>query len=189
MPDTTTPATSAAAVEDQLADMLRHHELERFYTEEAAMLDDRRFDEWVTLFTDDAHYFMPIRRTRTRKELDKEFTQPGEVAFFDDNKALLESRVVKLATGRSWSEDPPSRTRHLITNVRITEGDASVEGGEMTVWTNFHLHRTRLVAEVDDFFGCRSDTLRRVDGELRIARRFIYLDQTVLTAPNLTVFF
>jgi hypothetical protein len=42
------------------------------------------------VFTDDARYFMPIRRTRMQRELDKEFTQPGEMAFFDDDKRLLE---------------------------------------------------------------------------------------------------
>ena len=58
-------------------------EVEEFLFREAALLDDRRFEEWVDLFTDDTHYFMPIRRTRGRRELAKEFTQPGEMAFFD----------------------------------------------------------------------------------------------------------
>ena len=44
----------------------------------------------------DAHYFMPIRRTRMLRELDKEFTRPGEMAFFDDTKTLLAGRIEKL---------------------------------------------------------------------------------------------
>jgi 3-phenylpropionate/cinnamic acid dioxygenase small subunit len=65
------------------------------------------------------------------------------MAFFDDTKGTLARRVKKLATGRSWSEDPPSRTRHLITNVRIVE----TRGDELDVDSNFHLYRTRLKSE------------------------------------------
>src|SRR5215510_6660484 len=102
------------ASDSLMSAMLLQFEVERFLYHEAALLDARRFEEWIELFSDDAHYFMPIRRTRTRQELDREFTKPGEMAFFDDSKQVLLRRVKKLATGRSWSEDPPSRTRHLI---------------------------------------------------------------------------
>ncbi len=48
---------------------------------EAALLDDRRFGEWLALFAEDAHYWMPIRRTMTSNALDQEFTAPGAMAF------------------------------------------------------------------------------------------------------------
>src|ERR1044071_6935175 len=127
------PATSSEDgsmdSQERIAAAVRQFEVERFYYDEAALLDAHRYEEWLTLFTEDARYFMPIRRTRMQRELDKEFTQPGEMAFFDDNKAQLAGRVNKLATGKSWSEDPPSRTRHMITNVRVVEDD----GTELTV--------------------------------------------------------
>ena len=129
--------------EDRIAAMLLHYEVERFYYDEAALLDSHRYEEWLALFSDDAHYFMPIRRTRMLRELDKEFTRPGEMAFFDDTKTLLAGRIIKLGSGRSWAEDPPSRTRHLITNVRITKD----EGRTLEVESNFHLYRTRLNSE------------------------------------------
>ncbi len=169
----------------ELSEMLRQHQVEQFYFRESALLDGREYQAWVDLFTDDTHYFMPIRRTRSTKELDREFTKPGEMAFFDDTKALLDGRIMKLATGRSWSEDPPSRTRHLITNVRVTADD----GSELEVASNFHLYRTRLNNEEDHWIGSRADLLRRDGDDLRIARRYIYLEQTVLTAANLSVFF
>lgn len=170
---------------DRLAAMLRQFEVEQFLYNEAALLDARRFEDWLTLFTDDARYFMPIRRTRTRDELDREFTQPGEMAFFDDTKGMLARRVKKLATGRSWSEDPPSRTRHMITNVRIVEARES----ELDVESNFHLYRTRLKSEEASWIGSRRDTLRRVGDAFHIARRTIYLEQTVLLSSNLSNFF
>src|SRR5947209_15510847 len=129
------------------------HEIEQFLYEEAALLDDRKLHEWVDLFTEDTHYWMPIRRTRTVDQLDQEFTPPDGMAFFDDDKNLLEMRIKKLDTGYSWSEDPPSRTRHLITNVRIAEQN----GDELTVHSNFLLYRTRLETQMDMWVGTRKD--------------------------------
>ena len=171
--------------EDRIAAMLLHHEVERFYYDEAALLDAHRYDEWLALFTDDAHYFMPIRRTRTLREMDKEFTRPGEMAFFDDTRMLLAGRIAKLKTGRSWAEDPPSRTRHLITNIRIVKDD----GRSLEVESNFHVYRTRLNSEETSWIGSRRDVLRRVDDSFQIADRKIFLEQTVLLSRNLSNFF
>jgi biphenyl 2,3-dioxygenase subunit beta len=165
--------------------LLLQYEVEQFYYQEAALLDARRFDEWLELLTPDIHYWMPIRRTVTLANADREFTKPGDMAFFDDDKALLEARVRKLGTGFSWSEDPPSRTRHMIHNIRVLEET----GDELAVESNFHLYRTRLDSEEDSWIGLRRDRLRRVDGKLRIARRHIFLEQTLILSRNLSNFF
>jgi biphenyl 2,3-dioxygenase beta subunit len=165
--------------------LLLQYEVEQFYYQEAALLDARRFDEWLELLTPDIHYWMPIRRTVTLANADREFTKPGDMAFFDDDKSLLEARVRKLGTGFSWSEDPPSRTRHMIHNVRVLEET----GDELAVESNFHLYRTRLESEEDSWIGLRRDRLRRVDGKLRIARRHIFLEQTLILSRNLSNFF
>lgn len=166
-------------------DINLQHQLEQFYYDEAAALDERRYSDWVTLFTDDAHYFVPIRRTRTVDELDKEFTNPGDMAYYDDDKAMLEARVRKLETGYSWSEDPPSRTRHCISNVRLIKEDS----GELTVESNFMLYRTRLNSEEDLWVGMRRDQLRRENGSFVVADRKVFLDQTVILSRNLSNFF
>lgn len=167
------------------ARMRRQFAVEQFYFAEAALLDAHRYEEWLGLFTDDTHYFVPIRRTKSRRELADEFTRPGDMALFDENKTFLEGRVKKLMTGRSWSEDPPSRTRRLITNVRVNADD----GNELTVESNFHLYRTRLKSEEDSWIGSRVDTLRRIDATFQIASRVVHLEQTVLLSRNLTNFF
>lgn len=179
------PENASRPNEDRLAAMVRQYEVERFYYDEAALLDAHRYDEWLALFSDDANYFMPIRRTRMQRELDKEFTQPGEMAFFSDTKTLLAGRVAKLKSGRSWAEDPPSRTRHLITNVRILRDN----GRELEVESNFHVYRTRLNSEESSWIGSRHDVLRRVEGSFHIADRKIFLEQTVLLSRNLSNFF
>jgi 3-phenylpropionate/cinnamic acid dioxygenase small subunit len=179
------PETVSRPSEDRIAAMVRQYEVERFYYDEAALLDAHRYEEWLALFSDDANYFMPIRRTRMQRELDKEFTQPGEMAFFSDTKTLLAGRVAKLKSGRSWAEDPPSRTRHLITNVRILRDN----GRELEVESNFHLYRTRLNSEESSWIGSRHDVLRRVESSFQIADRKIFLEQTVLLSRNLSNFF
>lgn len=170
---------------DVLTKMRLQYEVEQFYYGEAALLDKHRYDDWVELFTEDTHYFMPIRRTVSRRELHKEFTQPGEMAFFDDTKEILRGRARKFNSGTAWAEDPPSRTRHLITNVRIGE----IDGDEFSVQSAFLLYRTRLKSEEDQWVGSRQDLLRRVDGQLRIACRHIFLEQTILLSRNLSNFF
>jgi 3-phenylpropionate/cinnamic acid dioxygenase small subunit len=98
---------------------------------------------------------------------------------------VLEARVYKLSTGFAWSEDPRSRTRHLITNVRIVETPSS---DEVLAECNFVVYRTRLETDEDFWVGRRLDALRRTDGAWKIARREVYLDQTVLMSKNLSTF-
>lgn len=179
------PATKPEVTSELMARIALQYEVEQYYYDEAALLDDRKFDEWLALFAPDAHYWMPIRRTMTSADLAKEFTARGAMAFFDDDRNLLAARVKKLGTGYSWSEDPPSRTRHLVTNVRIVR----IEGDELGVETNFHLYRTRLNSEEDNWIGSRKDVLRRTDDRLMIVSRHIFLEQTVLLSRNLSSFF
>jgi 3-phenylpropionate/cinnamic acid dioxygenase small subunit len=165
--------------------LLLQYEVEQFLYAEAALLDAREYRQWLGLLADDIHYWMPIRRTVTLSDIDLEFTKPGGMAYFDDSRALLEMRVKKLEAGSAWSEDPPSRSRHLVSNVRILE----VAGDEITVEVCFHLYRTRLNSEVGEWVGRRIDVLRRTDAGLRLAKRHIFLDQTVIPTTNMSTLF
>ncbi len=158
---------------------------QEFLYREADLLDAREYRTWLDLLTDDIHYWMPIRRTMTAREINDEFTKPGGMAFFDDDKKTLRLRVERMYVGRAWAEDPPSRTRRLITNIRVIESSDT----EMATRCNFKLYRTRLNSEEDSWMGRREDVLRRVDGELRLARRYIYLAQTVVLSQNLSSLF
>lgn len=165
--------------------VMLQHEVEQFLYWEAALLDDRRFQDWLDLIADDIHYWMPIRRTVMLADLDREFTKIGEMSYFDDDWNDLKMRVEKLRTGDSWSEDPPSRTRHLVSNIRITD----VAGDDTTVELGFHLHRSRLNGKIDDWTGRRVDRLRRAGDSFKIFQRYIYLDQTVIRSTNLSNLF
>jgi 3-phenylpropionate/cinnamic acid dioxygenase small subunit len=161
------------------------YEVEQFLYAEAALLDARRYRDWLGLVADDIHYWMPIRRNVTTADLDLEFTKPGEMAFFDDDRLMLEMRVRKLEAGSAWSEDPPSRSRHFVSNVRIL----GVEGDEITLEAAFHLYRSRLNSEEDSWFGRRLDVLRRAGDSFRLARRHLFLDQTLILAANMSTIF
>ena len=164
------------------------HEIEQFLYYEAQLLADREYQDWVDLFADDIHYWMPTRYNRLRREMHKEFSAPDEAAFFDDDKDSLNRRIIRLETGMAWAEDPPSRTRHLFTNVRVVPTEAT---NEFEAHCNFLLYRSRLEHDVEFFVGARSDLLRRVDRGVgwEIARRKIVLDQSTLNAKNLSMFF
>lgn len=167
-------------------DILLQHEIEQFLYEEAALLDERRFHEWFELLADDLEYWMPVRTTRARGDEENEFAKPGETAFFDDTKETIETRIRKLDTGFSWSEDPPSRTRHLVNNVRILE---KVSGSDVKVACNFMVYRSRLARDEDLWVGRREDTVRKVGGAWKLAKRHIFLDQVSLKSKNMSIFF
>jgi 3-phenylpropionate/cinnamic acid dioxygenase small subunit len=94
-------------------------------------------------------------------------------------------RVKKLEAGSAWSEDPPSRSRHFVSNVRIT----GLDGDEITVEVCFHLYRTRLETEVDSWIGRRTDVLRRHGDGFHLARRHLFLDQTLIRSGNMSTIF
>ncbi len=160
--------------------------IEDFYYLEAELLDDRKLREWFDLLADDIRYWMPIRHnTLERPEnIGEELSKPGEGFYFDDDKKSLKVRVERAYARNAWAEMPPSRTRHLITNIRIKKDN----GNEIEVHSNFIVYRTRLETDQDMFVGERQDVLRRIDGGFKIVKRTIILDQAVLMAKNISVF-
>jgi 3-phenylpropionate/cinnamic acid dioxygenase small subunit len=162
-------------------------EIEQFYYQEAELLDDHRYGEWLELFSSNARYWMPTRANRLLRDHDKEVSVEGEFALFDDDRKSLSWRVKQMESLAHWAENPRSRTRHLVSNVRI--GTTKSEG-EYEVKSNFICYRNRLQDEVDIWAGERIDLLcRDEEQQLHIVRRKILLDQNVVLSKNLSVFF
>jgi 3-phenylpropionate/cinnamic acid dioxygenase small subunit len=169
-----------------LTGLLLRHEVQDFLYREAELLDERRYEEWLDLFTDDARYFMPMRRNVPHDEPERELTREGQdVNWFDEGKDTLRRRVQQLLTGVHWAEEPPSRICHIVSNVQV----GPTSGSELTVKSRFLIYRNRVETETDILVGKREDVLRRDNGSFKIARRTILLDQSVLLAKNLTFFF
>jgi 3-phenylpropionate/cinnamic acid dioxygenase small subunit len=177
-------------------DVLR--EVEQFLYREARLLDERRFAEWLDLLTDDIRYWMTARSNRYPRRskaiaildpvryVEDDLAKDGDLALLDENRQTLAARVERLDTGMAWAEDPPSRTRHLITNVTVEAGTRPLE---IAAFSNFIVYRTRAETEQDFYVGARRDVLRRVDGAWRLAGRKIILDQNVILAKNVSIFF
>ncbi|TYB41070.1 aromatic-ring-hydroxylating dioxygenase subunit beta [Actinomadura chibensis] len=167
--------------------MLLQYRVEQFLYNEAQLLDTWLWDEWLELFADDVRYWMPLRKNRLRRQRTADEAPDGvQMALIDDDHAALKTRVGQMRSGRHWAEDPPSRCRHLVTNVRVTPTEA---GPELRVRSNFVVYRNRLETEVDIWAGERQDVLRPSGGSFRIAARTILLDQNVVLSKNLSVFF
>jgi len=166
--------------------LLARQEVEDFLYHEAELLDERRYEEWLDLFTDDLHYWMPMRRNVPADEMERELTRDGrDVNWFDEGKDTLTRRVKQIRTGVHWAEQPPSRICHMVSNVQIVRASPD----EVEVKSRFLIYRNRVETETDLLVGKREDLLRRVAGGFQIARRKILLDQSVLLAKNLTFFF
>jgi biphenyl 2,3-dioxygenase subunit beta len=165
-----------------------HHEIEQFLYHEAHLLDERQFEEWYELLADDLQYVMPTRYNRLRREAQHEFAGADEAQHFDEDKHSIAQRIRRLRSGTAWAEDPPSRTRHFVSNVMVQR---SAKPEEFEVDCYYLLYRSRLEREVEIFAGMRHDLVRRSSGTPRwqIARRRIILDQTVVLARNLSFFF
>jgi len=174
-----------------LDEMLLHREVEEFFYAEADLLDERRLDGWLELFTEDVRYWMPLVANIQSEDQASEYSREGiDNAWMDEDKRTLSQRVQQIATGIHWAEEPRSRISHLVTNIRVLEATPNAAQAErVTTKCRFLVYRSRMETETEILVGKRRDTLRRVDGQWRIARREIYIDQNVLLAKNLTTFF
>ena len=143
--------------------------VEDFLFQEAAMLDDWRLDDWVKLFTEDARYVVP---TTDLPEGDPQ----RDLVFIDDDITRLRARAVRLNSRHAHREYPWSRTRRFVSNVRVAEtGD-----GELSVSANVMVYRFRS-GEGAPYVGSVHYTLRRDNGELKIAYRRAVLDLEALS--------
>jgi 3-phenylpropionate/cinnamic acid dioxygenase small subunit len=166
--------------------LLLQVEVERFFSTEAELLDERRFDEWLDLLHEDIRYWMPIARNVRFDRPELEYTrQNSDASWFDEGKDILRKRVLQIQGGDHWAEEPRSRTTHLVANVRVDK----TEGADITVKSRFVLCAYRREHDFDLFVGKRVDVLRREGGLLKVLHRTIYLDQSVLLSRNLTTFF
>ena len=170
-----------------------HQAAHQFLVEEAALLDTADYAGWLGLLCDDIRYLMPVRVTTARGA---GFDTLADMGHFDEDLYALRKRVQRLATDHAWTEDPPSRTRHFVTNVRTfrssafpNDGAFRSDGVEFRVESAVLLFRSRGdTREADLVSAGRTDVLRETAAGLRLARREILVDEAVLRTQNLAVF-
>ncbi len=185
MSEVLSPERAAVAVTPQL-----WWEVCQFLHMEADLLDGRQYEAWLELLHEDIQYRMPIARNVRRDQMDREYTAAGQTAWFDEGITTLRQRVAQLKTGIHWAEEPGSRVSHLVTNIRVLAAELQEDNScHLRVRSRFLIHQNRGQAENALFIGKRDDTLRQTAEGFRLLRREIFLDQSVLSAKALTVFF
>lgn len=161
-----------------------------FLFEEARRLDEGDLDSWLELLTDDVSYQMPVRSTRYKRD-GSEFSATAFV--FDEDLFSLRARAARLHSKFAWSDDPRPRCRHFVSNViavpaaAATPADHGTAADEFEVRSSVLLMRCRADDRVPELLSAeRRDVLRRTPAGLRLHRRTVLTDQTVLSMSSLT---
>lgn len=176
-------ASEAVEVPAPHVDVETRLSLQDFLYREAAALDERRFRDWLDMFAEDGRYEVPVRVTREKLA---EWELSPRSRIFDDNKQTLTIRVRRLETDFAWAEQPPSRTRHYVTNILV---EAAEESGVYLVRSNCLVYRSRGESGVADLFSAqRRDLVRRTGQGWRFVHRWAALDQSTIAAHNLSIF-
>lgn len=191
-PADTNPEAQASTVTDP-AIISR---VEQFYYREARMLDERLYLQWLGLLTEDILYTIPsryiptpdpaLRGTEQFHALDNELERPSPstTPLREENIFNLAIRADRALKVNAWAENPAARTRRFISNVEVFK-----TAGGFHSFNNFMLTYSRHSNVNHTYTGQRRDTLREVDGELKISSREIIFDWSVINVPTLGLFF
>jgi 3-phenylpropionate/cinnamic acid dioxygenase small subunit len=159
-----------------------HHDVVGWLDWEAELLDGGRLREWLALLAEDVSYRMPVTVT-ARRESERAV---GDMDHWDEDLYSLTKRVERLESEHAWTEDPASRTRRFVTNVRVTPGQ---QAGHIAVRSYVLLFRSRGDERSADLVSAeRRDVLLAGDEDWRLVRRLIRVDESVLRTQNLAVF-
>lgn len=160
------------------------HEIEHFYYREARLFGNKDYREWLENMVDKGvHYWLPIFEERLRADRKPAPQFPPFV--YDDNYTDLDERIKRLETNLVWMEDPPTRIRHLVTNI---EAYCTPDADEFESYSNFLVCRNRREREETILVGGREDLLAGRGSDLRLLRRKIIISQRVVMDTNLYFF-
>lgn len=168
--------------QESLSSIVLEQACTRFLYLEAELLDANDYSGWLErCLSKDIEYVIPTRTTRQRGA--PEFSPSG--FHVKDRYAGLRMRVDRLLTEHAWAEDPPSRTKRYVTNVRVRD----LSGNEAEVKSNLLVHRSQWDTPSHDLLAAgREDVLRLEDGEWRLLRRVVFLNHTIIPTANLGIF-
>jgi len=155
-----------------------------FLFREAELLDHQQLTEWLELLMPDIDYRAPVRLTPERAG-GAGFSE--RAFYFKETFGSLKTRVARLSSEFAWAENPPTRTRRLVSNVHVRARPGGGDEVELTNNLALYCYRgdspTPIVVTAE-----RQDVLRRSNGGWKLARRLVLLDATVLGLQSLSVF-
>lgn len=152
-------------------------EIEAFLFLEARLADESRYEEWEALVTEDMHYWVP----QGPADHDPE----ARLAYINDNRSRVATRVRQLCTGKRYSQTPPSPMRRVLGNIEVLAADE--RAGEYRVAANFVLYEVvaQTASDLRVWPGRATWRLRRVNGSLRMSQKIVELVTGRLPQPNL----
>lgn len=162
------------------AELALRLEVEAFLFREARLADESRYDDWLALFDDPTHYWVPAGPADYDPEL------ATKVSYVNDNRNRLETRVRQLGTGVRYAQTPPSPMRRVISNVELL--GQPLDGDELLdVAANFVLYELSAQAsnEIRIWAGRTTHTLRRVTDGFLIRRKVVELVNASRPLPTL----
>ena len=155
-------------------------EAEDFLFHEAELLDARRFEEWLELFTPDGFYWLPI---------DPDADPKRRVSLVYDNDVRRRERVWRLANTQAPSQTPRSRTQHFVANVRVADGEGDrviVRSAQMICEMRGGDYRQPGLGVQENFAADCAHTLVRENGAWRIALKKMVLLNRDVSIENLS---
>jgi PAH dioxygenase small subunit len=157
-------------------------EIYGFLLTEAALLDGNQFREWTNLLSEDLQYTMPVRSTR-ENFIKTHFSK--EMFHFNENYKSMILRVRRMETDYAWAEDPASRARRFITNIRVSRLDEN----RFDVKSYILMTRNRLEAvEYQLLSAERCDIIEKTEDGMKLVKREIFADSTIIGMKNLQLF-
>lgn len=161
----------------------RYNSAMHFLIMESHLLDDGHFNDWLDLLANDIEYKMPVRQS-VRRNRGSGFS--SNMMWLQEDKPSLSFKVQRLYGDSAWAEDPPSRTRRLVTNMMLYETDVP---DQFLARNYLLLHRNQGDARNYDVFSARrDDVLRQIGAGWLLAKRVILVDQAALGLANLAIF-
>jgi 3-phenylpropionate/cinnamic acid dioxygenase small subunit len=161
--------------------------IEDFHSLETELLNQGALNDWLDLVTNDFVYHIPTPETPDNAQR-KPWSKRARIV--DENKQSLERlwavRWRPEMFEFAWGENPPQRVRRFVTGLRVTATDVS---NEFSTTSNVLLSFVRQSDPAVLVPAGRCDLVREVDGEMRLARRVIHLDQTVITHAHMRLVF
>jgi 3-phenylpropionate/cinnamic acid dioxygenase small subunit len=183
LPATQAPGTPALGPRVRSTEELYHRVVE-WYDDEATLLDSGQSMVWTQLLAEDLIYRVPVRQNRLRDDPVSQFSDG--MFHYDENRTTLVMKVMRLTqTASPWAENPVSRTRRFVTNVKVRRTEVP---GELQVQSSLLMTRSRYTEPVPMIVsGERQDTLREDGESFKLVARLALLDQTTLGFPYQTV--
>lgn len=158
--------------------------IEQFLYYEARLLDEHRYDDWLTVLHPDIHYWVPGIQTRYKQ--DKARYAQNRMAHFDDDLRDLQTRAARHKQPTAWGEDPPTRHNHVVSNIEVQQ---LVDKTGWLVHSILITIKNRNEDEEDWLSARRKDVVVEADNKLFLKTRYAFLSQSVLLSKNINTFF